>query len=68
MLENAQNFKKDGFLISKPIVAENEIKSVRLELDNEFLQFDRGKGSTLSIVDIKDTKLVKKIMLIYKIQ
>ena len=36
MLENAQNFKKDGFLISKPIVAENEIKSVRLELDNEF--------------------------------
>ena len=62
MLENAQNFKKDGFLISKPIVAENEIKSVRLELDNEFLQFDRGKGSTLSIVDIKDTKLVKKII------
>tara|TARA_B100001778_G_C18483603_1_gene581540 strand:- start:7 stop:954 length:948 start_codon:yes stop_codon:yes gene_type:complete len=62
MLENAQNFKKDGFLISKPIVAENEIKSVRLELDNEFLQFDRGKGSTLSIGDIKDTKLVKKII------
>ena len=62
MLENAQNFKKDGFLISKPIVAENEIKSVRLELDNEFLQFDRGKGSTLSIADIKDTKLVKKII------
>ena len=52
--------KKDGFLISKPIVAENEIKSVRLELDNEFLQFDRGKGSTLSIVDIKDTKANQK--------
>ena len=26
------------------------------------MQFDRGKGSTLSIVDIKDTKLVKKII------
>ena len=61
-MEIGQNFTNNGFLISQPIIGENEIDSTRKDLDNEFENFDRSKGSTLKISEVKDPKIIKKII------
>tara|TARA_Y100001958_G_C21213725_1_gene539223 strand:- start:273 stop:1238 length:966 start_codon:yes stop_codon:yes gene_type:complete len=61
-MEIGQNFTNNGFFISQPIIGENEIDSTRKDLDNEFENFDRSKGSTLKISEVKDPKIIKKII------
>ncbi len=62
MINYNQNFNKNGFVISQPIIAESEIQNIRNNLDLEFLDFNSNRGTTLRINQIKDSESIIKII------
>ena len=62
MINYNQNFNKNGFVISQPIIAESEIQNIRSNLDLEFLNFKSDRGTTLRINQIKDPESIIKII------
>ena len=62
MINYNQNFNKNGFVISQPIIAESEIQNIRNNLDLEFLDFNSNRGTTLRINQIKNSESIIKII------
>ena len=60
-MEIGQNFTNNGFFISQPIIGENEIEAQeKIWIMN--LKTSISKGSTLKISEVKDPKIIKKII------
>jgi hypothetical protein len=62
MMDIAKNYKDNGFFVSKQIIGEKETQNTRDSLNNEFLNYDTNKGSTLKISEIKDDELINQII------
>tara|TARA_B100000965_G_C19452308_1_gene695820 strand:- start:6 stop:956 length:951 start_codon:yes stop_codon:yes gene_type:complete len=57
-----ENYKKNGYIISENLISEAEIKLLRNQLEKEFSEFDRTKGFTLEIDEIKNKELAGSLI------
>lgn len=57
------DYKKNGYAISNPILSENEIISLRSEIENELQPYE--DGIIIGLEKIKNKKLLKKIINIF---
>ena len=63
MQNNIQKtYKKDGYIISESLFSDEQIKLLRNELEQEFSEFDKSKGFTLEINEIKNEKLKNNLI------
>jgi len=61
----AKNYAKTGYVISKCLFDENEILSLRKELDKEFSEHKEDQGASRFIEKFNNTELVKKLIKLY---
>ena len=54
------DYLNNGFVISKPLMDEISIKTLREELDDEFKDFN--DGVSINITDFKNFEVTKKIV------
>ena len=57
-----KTYKKNGYIISESLFNDEQIKLLRNELENEFVEFDKSKGFTLEINQIKNEKLTNYLI------
>lgn len=60
-----QNYINDGYVISKNLLEDNEILSLRKEFDEEFVDQNENEGVSRLLDDFKNPELAKKIIKIF---
>ena len=59
------DYNSNGYVISESLLNENQIISLRNELDQEFINHNTQKSVSRLIFDFKSSELIKKIIMLY---